>query len=97
MQLTPKPLKSFFVKSPNYLNHIHRHRLKHVQKFLGKGDKVKVTIRFRGREMAHKDNGIAVCNRLVEAINEAEQVCEIEMAPQFMGRQMTMILAPKKT
>jgi translation initiation factor IF-3 len=47
--------------------------------------------------MAHKDNGIAVCNKLVSAINETEPVCEIEMHPQFMGRQMTMILAPKRT
>ena len=83
--------------TPSTGDHDFNTKLKHVQKFLGKGDKVKVTIRFRGREMAHKDNGIAVCNRLVEAINETEQICEIEMAPQFMGRQMTMILAPKKT
>ena len=83
--------------TPSTGDHDFNTKLKHVQKFLGKGDKVKVTIRFRGREMAHKDNGISVCNRLVEAINETEQVCEIEMAPQFMGRQMTMILAPKRT
>lgn len=83
--------------TPSTGDHDFNTKLKHVQKFLGKGDKVKVTIRFRGREMAHKDNGIAVCNRLVQAVNETEQVCEIEMAPQFMGRQMTMILAPKRT
>jgi translation initiation factor IF-3 len=47
--------------------------------------------------MAHKDNGEALCNRLVESINESEQVCEVEMAPQFVGRQMTMILAPKRS
>ena len=82
--------------TPSTGDHDFNTKLKHVQKFLGKGDKVKVTIRFRGREMAHKDNGIAVCNRLVEAVNETEQVCEIEMAPHFMGRQMTMILAPKR-
>lgn len=83
--------------TPSTGDHDFNTKLKHVQKFLGKGDKVKVTIRFRGREMAHKDNGIAVCNRLFQAVNETEQVCEIEMAPQFMGRQMTMILAPKRT
>lgn len=83
--------------TPSTGDHDFNTKLKHVQKFLRKGDKVKITIRFRGREMAHKDNGIAVCNRLVEAVNETEQVCEIEMAPQFMGRQMTMILAPKRT
>lgn len=82
--------------TPSTGDHDFNTKLKHVQKFLGKGDKVKVTIRFRGREMAHKDNGEALCKRLVDAVNETEQVCEIEMAPQFMGRQMTMILAPKK-
>lgn len=82
--------------TPSTGDHDFKTKLKHVQKFLGKGDKVKVTIRFRGREMAHKDNGEALCKRLVAAVNEAEQVCEIEMAPQFMGRQMTMILAPKR-
>ena len=81
--------------TPSTGDHDFNTKLKHVQKFLGKGDKVKVTIRFRGREMAHKDNGEALCKRLVDAVNETEQVCEIEMAPQFMGRQMTMILAPK--
>jgi translation initiation factor IF-3 len=83
--------------TPSTGEHDFNTKLKHVQKFLSKGDKVKVTIRFRGREMAHKDNGEALCNRLVESINESEQVCEVEMAPQFVGRQMTMILAPKRS
>ena len=83
--------------TPSTGDHDFNTKLKHVQKFLGKGDKVKVTIRFRGREMAHKENGEALCKRLVDAVNETEQICEIEMAPQFMGRQMTMILAPKRT
>ena len=83
--------------TPSTGDHDFNTKLKHVQKFLGKGDKVKVTIRFRGREMAHKENGEALCKRLVDAVNETEQICEIEMAPQFMGRQMTMILAPKRS
>ncbi len=82
--------------TPSTGDHDFNTKLKHVQKFIGKGDKVKVTIRFRGREMAHKDNGQAICKRLVEAMNAESTVCEIEMAPQFMGRQMTMILAPIK-
>jgi len=82
--------------TPSTGDHDFNTKLKHVQKFLGKGDKVKITIRFRGREMAHKENGEAICTRLVEALNAETQVCEIEMRPQFMGRQMTMILAPKK-
>jgi translation initiation factor IF-3 len=46
--------------------------------------------------MAHKENGEALCQRLVESLNNETPVCEVEMKPQFMGRQMTMILAPKK-
>lgn len=82
--------------TPSTGDHDFNTKLKHVQKFLAKGDKVKVTIRFRGREMAHKENGEALCQRLVDSLNEETPICEVEMKPQFMGRQMTMILAPKK-
>ena len=67
---------------------------KHAEKFLEKGDKVKVIIRFRGREMAHKSQGEDMCNRLYEALKE---LAEIELKPKMDGRQMTMILAPIRT
>ena len=82
--------------TPSTGDHDFNTKLKQVQKFLEKGDKVKVTIRFRGREMAHKDGGISVCDRLIEAINGESPICDVELAPQMVGRQMTMILAPKK-
>ena len=62
-----------------------------LKNFLEKGDKVKVIIRFRGREMAHKSQGEDMCNRLYEALKE---LAEIELKPKMDGRQMTMILAP---
>ena len=69
-------------------------RLKHSKKFLENGDKVKVTIRFRGRELAHQDLGKKQCLRLVEELGD---LCIVEMAPKMEGRQMSMILAPNKT
>ena len=69
-------------------------RLKHSKKFLENGDKVKVTIRFRGRELAHQDLGKKQCERLVEELGD---LCIVEMAPKMEGRQMSMILAPNKS
>ena len=69
-------------------------RLKHSKKFLENGDKVKVTIRFRGRELAHQDLGKKQCERLVEELGD---LCIVEMPPKMEGRQMSMILAPNKS
>ena len=69
-------------------------KLKHTRRFLEKGDKVKITVRFRGREMAHKDIGEQQCMRLAEA---CEDLATVEARPRMDGRQMFLILAPKKT
>ena len=68
-------------------------KLKHARRFLEKGDKVKVTVRFRGREMAHKEIGEQQCMRIAEACGE---LATIEAHPRMDGRQMFLILAPKK-
>ena len=66
--------------------------MKSVEKFIGEGDKVKVTLRFRGREMAHQDRG----TDLLEKIKvESDQFAKVELLPKFEGRQMIMVLAPK--
>ena len=66
--------------------------MKSVEKFIGKGDKVKVTLRFRGREMAHQDRG----TDLLEKIKvESDEFAKVELLPKFEGRQMVMVLAPK--
>lgn len=64
----------------------------HARKFLEKGDKVKVSIRFRGREMAHQSQGLEVHRRFAEALPEAV----VERPPKLDGRQMIMFLAPEK-
>jgi len=68
-------------------------KLKHARRFLEKGDKVKVTVRFRGREMAHREIGEQQCMRIAEA---CEELATIEARPRMDGRQMFLILAPKK-
>ena len=65
--------------------------MKSVEKFIGEGDKVKVTLRFRGREMAHQDRG----SDLLEKIKvETDEFAKVELLPKFEGRQMVMIIQP---
>ena len=68
-------------------------KLKHTKRFLLNGDKVKVSIRFRGREMAHRELGEQQCMRLFEQV---KSICNIESKPSMEGRQMFMMLAPIK-
>ena len=68
-------------------------RVKQAEKFLGSGDKVKASIRFRGRELAHTDIGLTVMQRFAEACAEFGT---IEKAAKLEGRQMLMFIAPKK-
>jgi translation initiation factor IF-3 len=67
-------------------------KLRNLVKFLEKGDKVKVTLRFRGREMAHKELGAQMLERIK---NELEELASVEQFPKLEGRQMVMIMAPK--
>ena len=67
-------------------------KVNHATKFLRSGDKVKVSIRFRGREMAHTENGLTIMQRFAEA---CEEIGSVEKAAQLEGRQMLMFLSPK--
>jgi len=68
-------------------------KLRNLVRFLGEGDKAKITLRFRGREMAHQEFGV----RLLERVrNDLEQHGQVEQFPKLEGRQMVMVLAPKK-
>ena len=67
-------------------------KMKQVKKFIDNGDKVKITLRFRGREMAHQGLGSTVLDRVKV---ETEELCKIEAMPKLEGRQMVMVLAPK--
>ena len=77
---------------PNIDTHDYDVKMRAAQKFIGAGDKVKVTMRFRGREMAHQDIGLDVLKR-IEA--DLEAVAKVESHPRVEGRQMTMVLAPR--
>ena len=77
---------------PNIDEHDYQVKMRNVQKFLNAGDKVKVTLRFRGREMAHQEIGANVLTRVRE---ETEEFAKVEAMPKLEGRQMIMVLAPK--
>lgn len=68
-------------------------KLRNLQRFLDEGDKAKITLRFRGREMAHQEIGMRMLERLRTDLDEFGQV---EQMPKMEGRQMVMVLGPKK-
>ncbi len=76
---------------PNIDIHDYQIKMKSVEKFLASGDKVKVTMRFRGREMAHQNLGVKVLERVKLAV---EGLAKIEQMPKIEGKQMVMVLAP---
>ncbi|MNL57343.1 Translation initiation factor IF-3 [compost metagenome] len=77
---------------PNIDTHDYDTKMKAVQRFLGEGDRVKVTMRFRGREMAHQDLGMQL---LIKVKEQTEDIAKVESQPRSEGRQMVMVLAPK--
>ena len=79
---------------PNIDTHDYDVKMRNVVKFLEGGDKVKVTMRFRGREMAHQELGMDVLNRVRD---DVEALSKVEAMPKMEGRQMIMVLlAPKQ-
>ena len=79
--------------SPSIEEHDLQTKLRNVKRFLQSGDKVKLTIRFRGREITHQALGRAILNRMAE---EVKDLGEVERHPRLEGRQMIMILTPKQ-
>ena len=77
---------------PGTDTHDYDVKMRNVMKFLSEGDKVKVTLRFRGREMAHQDLGMELLNRVRDDVGEAGKV---EAMPKLEGRQMVMMIAPR--
>ncbi|GJL96820.1 MAG: translation initiation factor IF-3 [Hyphobacterium sp.] len=77
---------------PNIDTHDYEVKTKAMTRFFEEGDKVKVTLRFRGREMAHQNRGMDVMNRVKE---DFSAVAKVEFEPKLEGRQMTMVLAPR--
>ncbi len=77
---------------PNIDQHDYDVKMRSMTKFIDEGDKVKVTLRFRGREMAHQELGMRVLHRVRDDLQE---VSKVEQFPKMEGRQMTMVIAPK--
>ena len=77
---------------PNIDVHDYEVKTKAMRRFFESGDKVKVTLRFRGREMAHQERGMDVLVRIKEDFKE---IAKVEFEPKLENRQMTMVMAPK--
>lgn len=77
---------------PNIDDHDYDVKMKAVRRFFEEGDKVKLTLRFRGREMAHMELGMQLLNKVRE---EVAPIAKVEAEPKLEGRQMMMVLSPK--
>ena len=78
---------------PTIDDHDYQVKMRSIVRFIGDGDKVKVTMRFRGREMVHQDLGMKVLDRVRDDLGDT---AKIEQFPKVEGRQMTMVMAPTK-
>ena len=78
---------------PNTDTHDYDVKMRNVLRFLENGDKVKVTLRFRGREMAHQDLGRDLLERVAA---DVEEIGKVENMPKMEGRQMVMMIGPSK-
>ncbi len=76
---------------PNIDTHDYDVKMRNMKRFFDEGDKVKVTLRFRGREMAHQELGVALLNKVRD---ETADIAKVESTPRLEGRQMVMVLAP---
>lgn len=77
---------------PNIDSHDYGVKMRAMNRFFDEGDKVKVTLRFRGREMAHQQIGREL---LLKVKGDTEEIAKVESEPRLEGRQMVMVLAPK--
>ncbi len=77
---------------PNIDDNDYDVKMRAMRKFLEEGDKVKVTLRFRGREMAHQDLGMKVLDRVRDNLDD---LAKVEQFPKMEGRQMVMVMAPR--
>ncbi len=77
---------------PNIDDHDYDVKMRQAKSFIGEGDKVKVTLRFRGRELAHVDLGMRVLERVK---GELDEIAKVEQMPRMENRQMIMVLTPR--
>jgi translation initiation factor IF-3 len=95
-QLAKKKQKVILVKEiklrPKTEEHDYQFKIQHVKRFLQEGHKAKVTVIFRGREMAHTELGRRVLDRIID---DLEEVATVEQTPKQEGRNMTLVLSPR--
>jgi len=77
---------------PSIDDHDYQVKMRSMNKFIEEGDKVKVTMRFRGRELAHQELGM---NVLIRVKDDLDSIAKVEQMPRMEGRQMTMVVAPR--
>lgn len=77
---------------PNIDDHDYQVKVKAMKRFFEEGDKVKVTLRFRGREMAHQDRGADLLKRVQD---DFDDIAKVEQYPKMEGRQIMMVMAPR--
>ncbi len=77
---------------PSIDDHDYEVKMRSMNKFIEEGDKVKVTMRFRGRELAHQELGM---NVLMRVRDDLDEIAKVEQFPRMEGRQMTMVVSPK--
>jgi len=77
---------------PNIDDHDYDVKMKAIRRFFEEGDKVKLTLRFRGREMAHQELGMKLLDKVRD---ETTTIAKVEAEPKLEGRQMIMVLAPR--
>jgi len=77
---------------PNIDDNDYNVKMKNLRRFIDDGNKVKVTLRFRGRELAHQNLGMDVLNRVR---SDFDEIAKVEQFPKMEGRQMTMVMAPR--
>lgn len=77
---------------PGIDDHDYAVKMRAMRNFIEEGDKVKITMRFRGRELAHQDLGM---NVLMRVKNDLDEIAKVEQFPKMEGRQMTMVMSPK--
>ena len=78
---------------PKTDEHDYETKVKHIRRFLEDGDRCKVTVFFRGREIVHKDRGLDILERIVK---DLEEVAKVDQEPRAEGRTLQMLLVPKK-
>lgn len=78
---------------PKTDDHDYETKLRHIRRFLEDGDRCKVTVFFRGREIVHKDRGVSILDRMVQDLAD---VAKLEQEPRAEGRTLQMLLVPKK-